>query len=113
MPTRELNDSEKRLLKLLDRYESMIEARDLLSGKEVLTVHLIFMLDSITWVVNNGIDIVRCDFDEKNARYHAHMTKDQFSKYLYLCCKSIGWTVSLDGTVTTRDRMVIPTADKR
>lgn len=97
----ELSKDETALVDLLAGYEKALAERR-------ATVHVMFTIDSLTWIATSGVTIAHCQADEKNpALYHAYFSKWEYCKYIHMCCKYAGFQVAIDGTVRNKENEVV------
>lgn len=94
---------------------------DLLVGMEKiysdkrLTVELQFTRQSIKWIEQVGIKILKVfPIAEQGDVVMIYLSKHEYIKYLNLCCSHFGFTVYTDGSTYTHDnRLVIDSNNNR
>lgn len=97
---RELTPTEQQVITLVKAFDYM--AHD---GKLVTTMYLGTEATALLSV--RGIKICKSEWVEAKKSFRLTLSMHEFNKYVEMCCKKIGLTVLIDGSVMTFDKQVV------
>jgi hypothetical protein len=106
MDQRPLTKSEEKVVSLLQNFETLVDNKK---------------LSTFLWMSENALEALKRNqvakplkvtWDDRQKLFKTSFTIAEFLRYVNFCVKQVGFTIGVDGTITTFDNMVLPNKSK-